>query len=420
MENIEEIKDIANYCLNCRAKPCTKACPMNTRIPEFIQKIKEEDYKDAYNILHENNKFSYICSLICPQEEQCQGSCVRGIKSEPTQIGKLERFVNEWAIENNYFYEENNINERNLRKVAIIGSGPAGLSASIELLKQGYDVTIFEKEKLAGGLLRYGIPDFRLSKEKVDRIINLVISLGGKFIFNKELGKDISIKDLKDEYDYIFLGIGAEIPSTYKLSDKKLNGIYKSDYFLKEYSEGRYIQNLGDVVVIGGGNVAIDCARSAVKMGAKSVSILYRRDEENMPARKIELQDAISDGVKIKYKTKVIEAISDNNSEKITSVKCMKTNVIEKKAVDIENSEFIYPANTVIFAIGLKPNKILLEKEGIELNEYGMPKVNECFMTSIDGVYAGGDILESKSTVCRALAMGRNVAKEIIKLNQNA
>ena len=416
MEKIEEIQKMADYCLNCKAKPCTKACPMNTNIPEFIQKIKSKEYGEAYNILQENNKFSYICSLVCPQEEQCQGSCVRGVKSEPTQIGKLEKFVNEWAIETKYNIKNKEIKNKVNKKVAVIGSGPAGLSCCIELLNNGYDVTVFEKESLAGGLLRYGIPDFRLSKENIDRIIENIKSYGAKFEFNKELGKNLHIKQLKEEYDYIFLGIGAEVSTTYKLSDNNVEKIYDSEYFLKEYNNGRDIKNLGDVVVIGGGNVAIDCSRTAVRMGAKNVSILYRRDEENMPARDIEVKDAIEDGVKINYKTRVISAISDENG-KITGVNCIKTNIIDKKAVDIPNTEFTYPANTVVFAIGLKPNKTILSDEGININEYGLVDIDDECKTNVENVYAGGDVSKSKSTVCRALSAGRKAALKIIELN---
>ena len=419
MEKIEEIQKMAEYCLNCKAKPCTKACPMNTNIPEFIQKIKSKEYGEAYNILQENNKFSYICSLVCPQEEQCQGSCVRGVKSEPTQIGKLEKFVNEWAIETKYNIKHKEIKNKVNKKVAVIGSGPAGLSCCIELLNNGCDVTVFEKELLAGGLLRYGIPDFRLSKENIDRIIENIKSYGAKFEFNKELGKNLHIKQLKEEYDYIFLGIGAEVSTTYKLSDNNVEKIYDSEYFLKEYNNERNIKNLGDVVVIGGGNVAIDCARTAVRMGAKNVSILYRRDEENMPARDIEVKEAIEDGVKINYKTRVISAISDENG-KITGVNCIKTNIIDKKAVDIPNTEFTYPANPVVFAIGLKPNKTILSDEGININEYGLVEIDDECRTNIENVFAGGDVSESKSTVCRALSAGRKAALKIIELNRNA
>ena len=296
MENIADIKEKAKYCLNCKLKPCSKGCPMNTNIPEFIEKIKEENFEEAYYILKENNIFSHICSIICPQEDQCEGSCVRGIKSTPTSIGKLEQFVNEWAIENKLQNKKIEIKQERNEKIAVIGSGPAGIECAYELRKNGYQVTIFEKENDFGGILTYGIPDFRLSKKHVNEIIEMLQKLGVKFELGKELGKNLHIEDLKKEYDAIFLGIGAEVPSKYDLGD--FEQIYDSDYFLKMYNNNKKIENLGNVVVIGGGNVAMDCSRAAVRMGAESVSILYRRDAENMPARKIELEEAIEDGVK--------------------------------------------------------------------------------------------------------------------------
>lgn len=410
MEEIE-IKEKANYCLGCKTKPCTKGCPMNTSIPEFIQKIKENEIEDAYNILRSNNIFSHICSIICPQEEQCEGSCVRGIKQKPTQIGKLEKFVNEWAEKNKIEEKEIEIKEKK-QKVAIIGSGPAGLECAYELRKNGYKVEVFEKEKKLGGILEYGIPDFRLNKKYVEKIINKLENMGVKFTTNKELGKDIKLNELRENFDAIFLGIGAEIPSTYKINDFKT--IYDSDYFLKAYNRHEYIENLGDVVVIGGGNVAMDSARAAIKMNAKSVSILYRRDLEHMPAREIELKEAIEDGVKPIFTTRVISAEGTNG--KMEKVRCIQTKVIDGKAIDIPNTEFDYKANSVIFAIGLKPNKKVLEEEKLAYNERGLIEIDENCQTNIARVYAGGDLVETKSTVCRAIASSRKAAISIMKM----
>lgn len=460
MEDLNEINKMAEYCLNCKTKPCSKGCPLHTNIPEFIQKIKEKNYKEAYNILHENNCFSYICSLVCPQEDQCEGSCVRGIKGEPTQIGKLEEFINKWASDNNFVYDyknngnhnknidsaANNIlkimsdmnteNGENKKKVAIIGGGPSGLFCAFELLRNGLGVTIYEKEKEAGGVLRYGIPEFRLDKTKVDIVIKLIKNLGCKFKFEAELGKNITIEELNNEFDAIYVAIGAEVPQVYSLTenDEKVKGTFMPDVFLKAYNENRTIENLGDVCVIGGGNVAIDCARCAIKMNAKSVSILYRRDEENMPATYSEIKDAIDDGVKIMYKTRVIGAETETIAEakenteaelpnekanfktkRISSLKCIKTQIVDKKAIDIENSEFDYKADTVIFAIGLKPNNELLINQNLKLNDWGLLEIDECCKTNIPKVFAGGDVSESKSTVCRALAAGRKAANNIIK-----
>lgn len=406
----EEILEKANYCLKCKNKPCSKACPMNTNIPEFIAEVSKKEYQKAYEILRENNIFSHICSIVCPQEEQCEGSCVRGIKGTPTQIGKIEKFVNEWA-EKNSIKHNVQVEKTNNKKVAVIGSGPAGMQAAYDLVKEGIEVTILEKEKNLGGILNYGIPDFRLKKEYVNNIIKELKQLGVIFETEKELGKNIYIKDLLKEYDSIFLGIGAEISSQYSLGE--FDKIYDSDYFLKAYNSNNFIKDLGNVVVIGGGNVAMDSARAAIKMGATTSNILYRRDEEHMPARKIELQEAIEDGVNPEFKTRVIKA--EGKERKIEKVKCIKTEVIDGKAIDMPNTEFDFIADSVVFAIGLKPNKEILEKEGLEYNEKGLIAVDENGKTNIENVYAGGDLVESKSTVCRALGSARKAAKAIIE-----
>jgi len=415
MKNIEEIKETAKWCLNCKTKPCKeKGCPMKTDIPEFIENIKADKFEEAYKVLLDNNIFSHICSIVCPQEEQCEGSCIRGIKQTPTKIGELEKFINEWAIENNIEYKIAK-QEKNGKKVAVIGSGPAGIECSIELLKNGYDVTIFEKDENPGGILWYGIPDFRLSKDIVENIITKIKNMGAEIKTGIELGKDITIESLKKEFDSIFLAIGATISTMYSLSDEKLESIYESDIFLKAYNKNKFIQDLGKVVVIGGGNVAMDASRAAVKMGAESVKILYRRDQEHMPARQIELEEAIEDGVEFVPLTRVISANIENG--KMVSVNCIKTQIIDGKAVDVEGTEFVEEANSVVFAIGLKPEKALLEKEGIKLNDWGMIEIDENGMTNIENVFAGGDATESKSTVCRALAAGKRAAEGIMKKN---
>ena len=409
--NIEEIKNEALWCLGCKAKPCSKACPMHTNIPEFIAKIKEDDFKEAYDILIENNLFSHVCSLVCPQEEQCEGSCVRGIKQTPTKIGNLERAVNEWALENNV-KPYTNIESKTDKKVAIIGSGPAGLSCAYELAKKGIKSVVFEKEKVLGGLLTYGIPDFRLDKKIVDKIIEILRGYGVEFKTECALGKDFTLKDLKEKYEYVFIGVGAELSSMYKLSDEKLEGVYDSDRFLKAYNFNKPIKNLGKVVVIGGGNVAMDSARAAVRMGADEVSILYRRDREHMPAREIELEECLKDGVKFKELVRVISANSEKS--KINSVHCINTKIVDGKAVDSEG-EFDYEANSVVFAIGLKPNKELLMNEGLELEDWGAIKVDENNQTSIENIYSGGDVVDNKSVVCKALASGKKAALNIIE-----
>ena len=412
MENLDDVLNKASRCLNCKNPMCRKGCPIATNIPAFISKIKENNFLEAYNILQENNLMSEICSTVCPVERQCMGSCVRGIKGEPVQINYLERFINDWAKENNIKYDMKCKNISN-KKIAIIGAGPAGLACSIELRKAGADVTIFEKEKMCGGILEYGIPDFRLSKNTIENLIDKVQALGVKIKTGVELGKDIDIKTLKEQgYEYIFLGMGAEKQTTYTLTNEQVYGIFKSDEFLKAYNTGKQIKNLGTTVVIGGGNVAFDSARTALRMGAKEVYILYRRNEELMPARKIELQEAIEDGVQMVFQTKVIGATVANG--KLNQIECIKTKIENEKAVDIKGSNYMMKVDTVIFAIGSKANEQLLNKLGIK-TENGLVCVNENYMTNIDKVYAGGDLVETKSSVCRAIATGKKAAKAILE-----
>ena len=406
-----DILEKARYCLKCKNRPCNAGCPLHTNIPEFINEIINGNLEESYKILTENNIFSHVCSIICPQEQQCEGACVRGIKQTPTEIGNLEKYVNEWA-EKNLVSEPVKINSEKNKKIAVIGSGPAGLECAFELRKQGYQVTVFEKENVIGGILTYGIPDFRLDKKLVEKIIEMITLMGVKFETKKELGNDLHIKDLLNEFDAVFLGIGAEVASTYDLGD--FDGIYESDYFLHSYNDNNFIKELGDVAIIGCGNVAMDTSRAALRMGATSVNILYRRDEEHMPASKKELADAINDGVHPEFKTRVIKA--EGMDGKIQRLKCIKTEVIDGKAIDIPNSEFYFNANTVVFAIGLKPNKKLLEEEGLEYNEKGLVVVDENGKTNIDRVYAGGDLQDSKATVCRALGSARVAASSIIEM----
>ncbi len=410
---MEEIEEVANDCFNCKAKPCSiKGCPMQTEIPAFIMQVKEGKYKEAYDILRENNIFSHVCSLICPQENQCEGSCIRAIKAKATSIGKLERFVNEWALEHQYDPPISKKKE-NKKRIAIVGSGPAGLECAIELLKNGYQVDIYEKDDVPGGILIYGIPDFRLPKDLVISVIDKIRKLGATIKTNVIFGKDIMLQDLQEQYDAIFLAIGATKSLTYSLTEDAAEGIYISDKFLKAYSEKQFIKNLGTVVVIGGGNVAMDSARVAVKMGAHKVKILYRRDREHMPAREIELEEALREGVEFKELTRVISANTEKG--KIVSVNCARTEIIDGKAVDVQGEDlFIEEANTIVFAIGLKPDKALLELQGIQLNDAGYIEIDENGKTNIDKVYAGGDNTESKSTVCRALAAGKKAAKGIM------
>ncbi len=412
MNNLEDIKNSANLCLNCKNPMCKKGCPIETQIPEFISKIKENNLKEAYNILQDNNIMSEICSTICPTENQCMGKCIKGIKAEPIKINLLEKFVNNWAEFNNVDYKIET-KKKNGIKVAIIGAGPAGLACATELLKEGFEITIFEKEQKIGGLLEYGIPDFRLPRTAMKKVTEKLKYMGIKIELGKAFGKDFSINDLKEHFKYIFLAVGAGISNIYKLTDEECNNIYKADEFLKNYNNKQTIENLGNVVVIGGGNVAMDSARAAIRMGATSVTIAYRRNEELMPARKIEIEDTIKDGVDILYLTKVTSA--DVQNGKLKEVTCIKTEIKDNKVVDVEGSEFKIKADSIIFAIGLIPDTKLLEKNGI-IVEDKMVKIDENYMTNLEGVFAGGDLVETKSTVCRAISTGKKVAKVIINI----
>jgi len=416
VESIDRVLDKASKCLNCKNPMCRKGCPIATNIPSFISKIKENNFKEAYYILQENNIMSEICSTVCPVENQCTGSCIKGLKGEPVEINYLEKYINNWAKDNNITYEPKVENIKN-GKVAVIGAGPAGIACAVELRKAGIDVTIFEKEEKSGGILEYGIPDFRLSKNVVENLISRVKALGIKIETGVEFRKDITIESLRKQgFNNIFLGIGAQKQSTYKLTDQETKDIYKSDDFLNKYNKGKNIENLGITVVIGGGNVALDSARTAIRMGAKKVYILYRRNEELMPARKIELEEAIEDGVNVVFQTKVIGAKVENG--RINEIECIKTKIENNKAVDIENSNYTMQANTVIFAIGAKADEKQLENLGIK-TEYGLVCVDENYMTNIEGVYAGGDLVESKSSVCRAIATGKKAAQAILERKES-
>ncbi len=411
MQTIETIKEMASYCLGCKHKPCKNACPVKTDIPLFIEKIKENNIKEAYKILIDNNIFSFICSSICPFENQCEGSCTRGIKGNAVNIGKLEHWVNEYSRENKFEY---NIIQKvkNRHKVAIIGSGPASLSCAYELAKEGINVTIFEKENELGGVLRYGIPVYRLDKTNLDSIISKILKLGIRVETNCELGKNITLNDLKnDGFEYIFLGIGASNPSTYILSEERLEGIYDSSSFLKRYNQSENIEKLGKTIIIGGGNVAIDCARAAVRMGSSDISILYRKDIENMPARKTEIKEALKENISIIPYTKVIRA--KGNQGKLAEIECVKTALVDGRFIDMENSNYIREVDTIIFAIGLLPESRVLKNEGLSL-ENGLIKINELGKTNLKNVYAGGDVTRGKATVCKAIADGKNVALNIL------
>ena len=415
MEN--NINELAEYCLNCKVKPCQTGCPLGNDIPEFIKNIREQNFEESYKILSKTTVLESICGRICPHMSQCMGKCVRGIKSNPVSIGDLEAFVGDKALENNYKMDDVSIS-KNGKKVAVIGSGPAGLTCSAFLARRGFEVTIFEKRDKLGGLLRYGIPEFRLSKDILDRAINKILELGIKVELNKELGTDILLEDLTQKYDYVFVSIGANIPWKMGIEGEKLDGVYGGNTLLEYNLHPKYENK--NVAIIGGGNVAMDCARTIKKLGANKVTVIYRRAEEQMPAERKEIEDAKKEGIEFLFQTNIIKVIGEN---KVNKIECIKTELIQKTGetrlspVNIENSNFELDMDYVVMAIGSMPEEKIINSLGLECDKKGYIKVDENNETSMKNVFAGGDVSGAKATVAWAARTGRNVAEYISSKN---
>ena len=294
----EQIKQKAEYCLNCKNPLCNKGCPLGNNIPKFISKIKEENYKEAYEILSKTTIMQPICGLICPHEKQCQGSCIRGIKGKPVQIGEMEAFIGNIALENKWYKLD--IQNKTNKKVAIIGGGPAGISCGVFLAKKGYDITIYEKNDKLGGVLTYGIPEFRLNKEIVEKWIGQILNFGIKVKYNKKLGQNLGLAELEKEYDAIFISIGANHSVQLNLKGEVLEGVYGANELLEYNKHPNYIGKI--IAVIGGGNVALDSARTIKRLGAKKVYVIYRRAEKQMPAERKEIADAKNEGIEFYFK----------------------------------------------------------------------------------------------------------------------
>ena len=407
--NEEEIRE---YCLNCVNKPCSnKGCPLNNDIPSFIH---EKDLKKAFDILTKTTVLPAICGAICPHEKQCQGSCIRGIKGESVPIGKMEEYIGKNAIENNYEIEKEIDETLKDKKVAIVGGGPAGLTCSAFLARNGVHVTIYEKQKELGGILTHGIPDFRLDKKVVEKSIKKILDLGINVKTNCELGKDILINDLIKEYDAIFIGIGANIPTAMNIEGENLKGVYGGNTLLENGNHPDY--NGKKVAIIGGGNVAMDSARTIKRLGAKEVKVIYRRAEEQMPAERKEIQDAKNEGIEFLFQTNILKIIGN---EKVQEIECIKTKLVQKEGetrlspVNIENSNLIMDIDYVIMAIGSKPEEKNISD--FEKNKWGYININDNMQTSINKVFAGGDIVGEKATVAFAARSGRNSAESITK-----
>ena len=412
---MEEIKEKSEYCLNCKIKPCSnKGCPLGNNIPTFIKAIKEEDYKKAYEILSETTVLEAVCGRICPHTKQCEGSCVRGIKSNPVSIGELEAFVGDISIKENYKIPQNNTSNKN-KKIAIIGGGPAGLTASAFLLKEGYSVTLYEKYNYLGGLLVHGIPEFRLPKNTVKDTIQKIIDLGLEVKYNMELGKDFSIQELESKYDAIFLAFGANISTKMGIDGENLEGVYGGNQLLEYNSHPDYKNK--KVAIIGGGNVAMDCARTVKRLGAEEVSIIYRRAEEQMPAETKEIEEAKEEGIKFIFQNNLVKILGNN---KVEQIELIKTKLVQKEGenrkspVNIPDSNYIIDMDYVIMALGSHPEQFV-SRLGLELNEKGYIKIDENNRTSNGKIFAGGDLAGTKGTVAWAARSGRDTAEAIIK-----
>ena len=407
-----EEKKIREYCLNCKVKPCSvKGCPLNNDIPSFIH---EEDYEKAFNILCNTTVLPAICGKICPHEKQCQGSCVRGIKSHPVPIGDMESIIGDMSIKNNYKIPKE-IDEKLVdKKVAVIGSGPAGLTCSAFLARKGVQVTLYEKYNELGGILVHGIPEFRLPKQTVKDTISKILDLGIKVELNKELGKNLNIEDLSRKYDAVFVGIGANIPSKMNIPGEDLEGVYGGNTLLETGNHPSYEGKT--VAVIGGGNVAMDSARTIKRLGAKQVYVIYRRAEEQMPAERKEIESAKEEGIEFLFQNNIVKVLGNTHVEKI---ECIRTQLVKKEGedclspVNIEGSNYIMDMDYVVMATGSKPEEKVIEN--FEKNKWGYIAVNEKMQTSIKNVYAGGDIAGEKQTVAWAARSGRNAAESIIK-----
>ena len=412
----QKIQEKSNYCLNCKLKPCSnKGCPLSNNIPEFIKKIKEQNYKEAYNILQDTTVLQPICGRICPHRKQCEGSCVRGIKGEPVSIGDLEAFIGDYAIENKLSIEKDVEDKFKNKKVAIIGGGPSGLTCAAFLAKKGVNVTIYERKSYLGGLLVYGIPSFRLSKDIVKNTIDKILKLGIEVKYTKELGNNLRLSELEKSYDYVYLAFGANVSSKMKIDGENLYGVFGGNELLENDNHPDY---KGKVVVVnGGGNVAIDVARTVKRKGAKDVIIVYRRAREQMPAEENEVVDAEKEKIKILFQNNIVKI---NGKKNVESIELIKTKLIQKEGdtrlspVNIEGSNYTIKTDYVIMALGSQTDNFVQDL-GLELTAKNYIKINDNFQTSNPKIYAGGDLIGGKGTVAWAARNGRDVAKKILE-----
>lgn len=425
--NREEAMDEATRCINCKNAQCVKGCPVGIDIPAFIHEVKEGNIEEAYRIIGKSSALPAICGRVCPQESQCEGKCIRGIKGEPVSIGKLERFVADYALENDIKPE--GATEKNGHKVAVIGSGPAGLTCAGDLAKLGYDVTVFEALHELGGVLVYGIPEFRLPKQKVvAKEIEKVKELGVKFETNVVIGKSTTIDQLiEDEgFEAVFIGSGAGLPKFMGIPGENANGVFSANEYLTRSNLMKAFDDSYDtpivagkkVAVVGGGNVAMDAARTALRLGA-DVHTVYRRSEEELPARVEEVHHAKEEGVVFDLLTNPVEILEEDGQ--VTGIRCIRMELGEpdasgrRRPVPIEGSEFTMDVDTVIMSLGTSPNPLISSTtEGLETNKWKcIVAEEENGKTSKEGVYAGGDAVTGAATVILAMGAGKAGAKGI-------
>lgn len=415
----------AKRCLHCKHRPCVSGCPVNISIPEFIALAAEGRFEDAYRVIAESSALPAVCGRVCPQERQCESKCVRGIKGESVGIGRLERFVADYHNANTPL-EQSDI-PQNGKRVAVVGSGPSALTCAGDLAKMGYAVTVFEALHIAGGVLVYGIPEFRLPKAIVQREVDGLKAMGVDVQTNVVIGRSISIDDILQKYDAVFVGSGAGLPRFMGIEGENLKGVYSANEFLtrinlmKAYEDGSRtpVQRGRRVAVVGGGNVAMDAARCAKRLGAEAVCVIYRRSMEELPARAEEVENAVEEQIEFKTLTNPTRIIGDENGN-VTGLECVKMELGEpdesgrRRPVKIDGSEHIVEADCVIIAIGTSPNPLIKSTtEGLAVDKRGCIVADENGRTSRKGVFAGGDTVTGAATVIKAMGAGKAAAKAI-------
>lgn len=432
----ETAVDEALRCLGCKNMPCVSGCPVNIHIPEFIAKVKDGDFEGAYQIIHKTSSLPAVCGRVCPQETQCEAKCVRGIKGEPVGIGRLERFVADWHNAHSDVTPE--VAPSNGHRVAVVGSGPSGLTCAGDLAKKGYKVTVFEALHTAGGVLVYGIPEFRLPKSIVRKEVDNLVAMGVDVETNVVIGKTLTVDELFEQgFEAVFIGSGAGLPNFMGIPGESYKGVYSANEFLtrsnlmKAYREDpdTPIMKGGKVAVVGGGNVAMDAARTALRLGADKVYIVYRRSMEELPARREEVEHAEEEGIEFLLLNNPVEILGYENPDDrrdprngfVTGMKCIKMQLGEpdergrRRPIPIEGSEFVLDVDTVIISIGTSPNPLIKSTTaGLEVNKRGGIIVEEdTGATTKEGVYAGGDAVTGAATVISAMGAGKTAAKAI-------